>query len=364
MAQPTLPSFPDPRANDFYRHPTEEDLAWRLDDHPDWFNSTSFITVCKDGGLLFISTLLANLKPMYTHQPGVHVKYVPPPPATGKNVHFSQKFDTKSLVLSPGNTSFSIGGIVVTRDVPTNSYKIILGDKDCPIKGELTFAANGQTGIKYGEDGKVAFAADRSEYEQLFFTIPRAEAKGAITVEGKPVAIDGYGFVSHYRQNMKAHKVALRWQLIKFHSDSVTLNQNLLVTPRTWNMQRVSNGMFVHEGKLRAVTMDNDIRYPTTKYDDDTGYDAPTAAEFMWKGKTLDGEAFEAKISLQPTRLIDKMDILGHLPWAIRMILKAFVARPWHYQWADQCTAQIKIGNESFEVKGTALHEVTFVNPE
>ncbi len=53
---------PSPK-DDFHRKPTEDDLAWRLDDHPDWFNSTSLITVCKDGSLLFFSAMLANLKP-------------------------------------------------------------------------------------------------------------------------------------------------------------------------------------------------------------------------------------------------------------------------------------------------------------
>jgi len=360
MAAPIF--APSPKDN-FHRQPNEDDLAWRLDDHPDWFNSTSFITVCKDGGLLFFSTMLANVKPMYTHQPGVHVKYTPPPP-DGKNTHFSQKYDTKNLSLGEGATSFTIGGFQIKRDIPSNSYHIIMDDSSCPIKGELDFLSEGLQGVKFGDDGKVAFNAERTDFEQLFFTIPRANVKGKINVSGKPVVIDGWGFVSHFRQNMKAHKVALRWQLMKFHSDEVTLNQNLLVTPKQYGKARVSNGMFVFKGKLCAVTMDNDITYPTATYDRDTGYDMPTQTEYSWKGTTVDGKPFQANISITPTRLIDKIDILGHLPWAIRMILKTFIARPFHYQWCDKCIARIQIGDDKLEIPGIALHEVTFVNPE
>lgn len=52
--------------------------------------------------------------------------------------------------------------------------------------------------------------------------------------------------------------------------------------------------MCVENGKLLAVTMSNDITYPETKYDKDTGYEAPTKAEYTWTGKTVDGKDFSA----------------------------------------------------------------------
>lgn len=60
----------------------------------------SLIPRTQDGALVFFQCMLANLKPMYTHQPGVHVKYVFP---DGKMVHFSHKFETKNLELSYEN---------------------------------------------------------------------------------------------------------------------------------------------------------------------------------------------------------------------------------------------------------------------
>jgi hypothetical protein len=58
---------------------------------------------------------------------------------------------------------------------------------------------------------------------------------------------------------------------------------------------------------------------------------------YTWQVKFLTLLIFEilteVEIVVHPSRLIEKMDILGHLPWAIRMIIKTFIARPYHYQW-------------------------------
>jgi hypothetical protein len=104
---------------------------------------------------------------MYTHQPGIHVKYAP---VSGKNTHFSQKYETKNLELryhltvfviapflfnslasSDNNTSFTIGGFTVKRDATGNNYKLTMDDKDCPIKGEVEFSSEGRKGIKFGD---------------------------------------------------------------------------------------------------------------------------------------------------------------------------------------------------------------------
>ncbi|KAL6056224.1 putative cell survival pathways protein [Balamuthia mandrillaris] len=355
--------YPDASGEEQWHFPvTEGDVATVLAEDSDYFDSTSFVITCKDGALIFLQFVLANLKPMYTHQIGVHIKYVDP---AGKCTVYSNKYDKKSFSLTDDNTTIHIGGFKIIRQASENGYTIEVDDKQCKkIKGELHVASNEGGGVKFGDDGKTSFSEDRSEFSAMFYTIPRATVTGTLVVDGQEVTVDAHGFVSHFTQNMKPHRVALKWSLMKFHSDDITLNQNLLLTPKHYNKTVVSHGICVLDNKLLAVTMDNDIVYPTSEYDKDTGYNVPTSAVYTWKGKTLDGEPFSAKIELTPSNLIDKVDILGHLPWAIRMIIKAFVARPYHYQWLDKATATVTIGDKTFETEGQALHEVTFVNPE
>jgi len=282
-----------------------------------------------------------------------------------KNTHHSEKFETKNLTLSDERATIQISGVTFKRDASKNAYIITIDDKALKdIKGEITLVGCEGGSYKYGEDGKIGFTADKSKFAALYYATPRATVTGKLLVKGKDVIIDGWGFVTHYRQNLKPHLVAVKWHHCKFHSDEVSLILSHLMVPKSHGKAKVFQGSFVYKNKITAITLENDIIVATSQYDKETYYEYPTRVEFHWKGKTLDGENFSAEISVVPTNLLDKIDILGHLPWAIRMIIKTFISRPWHYQWLDNTTARITIGEKTFEVSGYALHECTFVNPE
>jgi len=354
------PVFHPKAGDDFIRRVEESDLQIVLRDDADLYDSTSFVITGKDNSLIFIQAIVANMRPMYTNQVGIHIKYVNP---AGKATFFSHKYGDKQW--SFDETTITIGGFKIVRNPEANAYHITVDDSECKhIKGELIVQSSEGGGVKFNDDGKTAFAEDRSLYSSMFYAIPRATITGALTVKGEKVEVDAYGFVSHFVQNMKPHKAGLKWSMMKFHAEELSLVSDLLLTPKQYGKEEVSHGLFVHKNKLTAVTVDNSITYPTTQYDKDTGYEMPTSAEYVWRGKTLEGQDFQAVIRLTPTNLIDKVDILGHLPWALRMVIKAFVARPFHYQWLDTATATVTIGEETITVEGKALHEVTFINPE
>ena len=50
-----------------------------------------------------------------------------------------------------------------------------MDDSECKhIKGELIVQSSEGGGVKFGDDGKTAFAEDRSLYSSMFYAIPRA----------------------------------------------------------------------------------------------------------------------------------------------------------------------------------------------
>jgi hypothetical protein len=354
------PVFFPKDGEDYVRKVEESDLQIIMREDADLYDSTSFVITCKDNSLIFIQAILANLRPMYSNQVGIHIKYVNP---SGKFTDFSHKYGDKQWSFEDGK--ITIGGFQFVRNAEANSYHITIKDSECKhIEGELFVESNEGGGVKFGDDGKTAFSEDRSVYSSMFYAIPRATVTGRLIVKGETINVEANAFVSHFVQNMKPHRAALKWSMMKFHADELSLISDLLLTPKNYGKQEVSHGIFVYKNKLTAVTVDNNITYPSTQYDKETGYEAPTTAEYVWRGKTLDGEDFQAVIKLTPTNLIGKVDILGHLPWALRMVIKAFVARPFHYQWLDAATATVTIGSETIVVEGKALHEVTFVNPE
>jgi hypothetical protein len=66
---------------------------------------------------------------------------------------------------------------------------------------------------------------------------------------------------------MKPHKAGLKWSMMKFHAEELSLVSDLLLTPKQYGKEEVSHGLFVYKNKLTAVTVDNSITYPTTQYD-------------------------------------------------------------------------------------------------
>ena len=138
----------------------------------------------------------------------------------------------------------------------------------------------------------------------------------------------------------------------------------LLTCPKAMNYYQISHGYYVEKDVLEAATMDNAVEVPESSYDRDTGYNQPLSSKWSWRGKTKDGKDFLAEVDVPNKRLLDKVDVLGTLPWVIRIVIKAFLARPYHYQWLDKVTVRITIDGETKEYQGEALHETTFVNPD
>lgn len=65
---------------------------------------------------------------------------------------------------SDGNTSVKVCGIQFKRDAATNSYKCQFDEKDCKIKGELHFNGNGVEGVKFADDGRICFNAEKTDF--------------------------------------------------------------------------------------------------------------------------------------------------------------------------------------------------------
>jgi len=168
----------------------------------------------------------------------------------------------------------------------------------------------------------------------------------------------------HAVASMIPHLVSPKWNFLCLQNTDTTLSVLQFVTPAKYGSFDISYGAFAHKGQLVAVTVENVVEHVDTTPDPDTGYDVPAQKNYTWKGSTLDGEkAFEAYLTVRPEKLCDRIDVLGELPYFLRVIIQALVTKPFLYQWLDRVTARVTIeGEEPFEVTGTAFHECTFLN--
>lgn len=115
------PVFHPKADEDYVRRLDEADLRVVLRDDTDLYDSTSFVITGKDNSLIFIQAIMANMRPMYSHQVGIHIKYVDP---TGKATFFSQKYDNSKWGFE--DTTITIGGFRIIRNPEENAYHIIV----------------------------------------------------------------------------------------------------------------------------------------------------------------------------------------------------------------------------------------------
>jgi p-aminobenzoyl-glutamate transporter AbgT len=66
---------------------------------------------------------------------------------------------------------------------------------------------------------------------------------------------------------------------------------------------------------------------------------------------------------LSLSRLLDKIDVLGELPYLVRVFIQTFITAPFCYQWMDQVgKATITIENETpIEIQGLLFNETSFL---
>jgi hypothetical protein len=91
----------------------------------------------------------------------------------------------------------------------------------------------------------------------------------------------------------------------------------------------------------------------------------PDTIEYTMTGKTVDDESFEIKVKADCKHLMTRADVLGQMPFLVRKVLQAFIAKPFVYMWFDTVHVSVRIGETTTELDDAkAYHEVSFINSD
>ncbi|ORY99681.1 oxidative stress survival, Svf1-like protein [Lobosporangium transversale] len=197
---------------------------------------------------------------------------------------------------------------------------------------------------------------------------PACKVTGMMIVNGNAQDMTGECTFVHAIQGMRPHLVASKWSYVDFsgkdavNGHKVKLSLVQFTTPEYYGSATVTQGSIVLDGQLVGVAVENKTDFVKTEHDEETGYNPPTEVNYEWQGKTIEGgKAFKAVLNVKPKGLCQKVDLLAEIPWALRKIVSTFVAKPIIYQWYDEATAVINIGDEEYRISGNVYHEATFV---
>eukprot|EP01100_Stratorugosa_tubuloviscum_P012452 TRINITY_DN592_c2_g1_i1.p1 TRINITY_DN592_c2_g1~~TRINITY_DN592_c2_g1_i1.p1 ORF type:complete len:386 (-),score=167.57 TRINITY_DN592_c2_g1_i1:31-1188(-) len=362
-----------PNTSSFAESLNNYDLSLKLLEDSDYLETNSFVSFGNDGSLLFLQVVVASFKPMFSYQPGIHAKYISP---SGEITVFSQKYEKSDLQLSSCQLSGSICESNWTRfeEGETHGFNFIFAAKDAKKKykfsANLVFRGKNGSATKFGT-GKVTFDSNEKEFISMVYPSARVNVTGNFTIGNDELQnFDGIGYLGHYLHNIKPHRYVNRWDLIKLHSlTEGSLTMTVMTTTKLFDYRKIAHGFWMGaDGTRLAVTLNNSVEILQTSYDSDSGYQIPAAVKFIWKG-FIDHNSlpFEAQLIFECNRMIHKFDILDSIPYFIRVIIKAFVAKPFHFQWFERMSATIKIGDpnnpESIQtLNGFGLYETTILN--
>ncbi|KAF9922691.1 putative cell survival pathways protein [Linnemannia zychae] len=266
-----------------------------------------------------------------------------------------------NFVLSPNKLSITTNLMSITMSPDGKKFTIqVTNPPDLIVS--LTFERT-TNGYKIGE-GK-SFFGDGYVSHKFW---PACKVSGMMIIDGKAQDMAGEGTFVHAVQGMRPHLVASKWSFVDFRGTNTETHSKgklsliQFTTPEYYGSSTVTQGSLVFDGTLYGVAVDNKTEAVATEYDEETGYNPPTEVNYVWEGKSTEGDkSFKAVLNVKPKGLCQKVDLLAEIPWALRKIVSTFVAKPIIYQWYDNATAVITIDGAEHKLTGHVYHEATFV---
>ncbi|KAI8853374.1 oxidative stress survival, Svf1-like protein [Chytridium lagenaria] len=275
----------------------------------------------------------------------------------------------KTKAISHGGGSFKVSEdrlsveceqITIKLDPQTLQYHVVFNAaSDCTM--EFTFVP--ESDYFKVNDGRFFFTGDAAGGYVAAQFLPRARITGSLTVDGKKHDLSGLGLYCHAIQN-KPQCVG-KWNFINFQGKDATMMIYEFEMPADngYAFDIISVGAIVKDKKLLAVTLDNRAIHTKKEYDDFSGYNIPTEVAVSWNGLTTDGtnKPIKVEITQECNNMYAKIDVLSELPFLLRKFIQAFITAPFLYQWVENITTKLIVGDETFEISGRMLIESTFL---
>ncbi|RIA96902.1 oxidative stress survival, Svf1-like protein [Glomus cerebriforme] len=278
----------------------------------------------------------------------------------GGGINTFKSVNMSNFKLSPDRRSATADNMSIVLNPECNKYTVTLKHKELIVSFDFELI---DRGFKIGE-GKTYFGQDKSTgfVEHKFW--PKGNVKGNIIVDGQAFDVTGVGLFVHAIQGMRPHLIASRWNFINFQSDVASLSMCEFETTPHYGSKKVNQGSLVVNDKLVGVSVKNAAQFLETKLDPETKYNIPTKIKYTWEGKSLEtDEHFSVSLDIKLEVLMDKIDVLNEVPYFLKKIVQALVAKPYVYQWFNEAEAHVKIGdNEEFIARGKLFSECSFIS--
>ncbi|KAJ3075140.1 hypothetical protein HDU98_009094 [Podochytrium sp. JEL0797] len=359
---PSVTRQPDPQPGSFKRSDalpairtlaSNEDFTWKQ--LPGTSETFTFY-MSLENGIFVLVQLVWSYMGLRPEVMVVCRVYHPDGSREGKSIQHS----SSSLKLSEDKLSASCGEMEITFVPSTKGYRVHYLADDAQF--DFDFVPTDDT-FKVG-NGQAFFGKDeRDGYAQAAF-MPKAAVTGAMTTAGASLECKGSGLFHHVVQCRPQN--VQQWNFINFQNekDALMLYEFELPKYSASGSLVTSQGCLIRNGKTIAITTDNRAFHVQTATDSMSKYEVPTQIFAVWKGKTLEsGIDVTIEISTMLENSLERIDVLGELPFLLRKFIQTFVTAPFVFSWYERkLVAKITVGDEVSEIEGDAFIECCFLS--
>ena len=322
-AEEPLYPFEDTKGSVIY--PVSKGWHREYEDNGDYGETWFFLTQTNEGGVLFASFTITNIG-LRTYDATCIVNFYA---SGGKKYQLQKNYRRKDITGARDKLDVIIGPNRIWAE--EKAYHMTVNEPE--LKLSMTFEEE-LPSFQFG-NGRVYFYEDRSAEWGIGFHAPRASVRGTLTVKDKNFIIEGSGYHDHSWSTIKVPTFAKKWYTLRLFDQDASLILHQIYLTEEFGGGLLRLGLIGDNGQLRGT---RDFRYEPVKWREDkkSGFKMPTEFEIFIKkdGYTLSGKVKEAQF-------LDSIDILEKIPWAIRILVKAFYKRPFHLRYLADCQIEM-----------------------
>ena len=127
--------------------------------------------------------------------------------------------------------------------------------------------------------------------------------------------------------------LAAKWNFVDFQTPSFSAIMMEYTTPPSYGSTVVNVGGIAVDGKILCAGSDNKARHIKVKQDSQNDWAEPEEVEFLWSGKSKDGEDVSAILEGPFGKRLDKVDVMEKVPGFIKTIVGGVAGtKPYIYQ--------------------------------
>ncbi len=312
------------------------------------YNECVFLLLqLEDDTVVFVS-FLGTQVPATRRKVGVEISLCHP---DREPVFLKSEYPWESRRESPGGRGIRIGDSRLS--LIEGGYELLLSEDRLLLEARLLTSLP----VTRPGGGRVWFGEDRELFYDVRVLFPRARVAGRLVLDGVERPIRGWAYADHSYQNILGSKLSDRWYSLRFHGPERSLAFVAYRTPPRYGARLVSYLLVATDDAVEVLSTTARIREHDPRPDPAAGYQVP-------RRFTLEaaGDAYRLEGDYSVSRRLERLDVLSHLGFLQRNLVKAFFARPVFYRFTATVNLHLTLDESPIPLQGPGVLEYICVN--